>query len=97
MHASWILPRVILVLFNNVQLSFDISEYTANVDGVGTLRLLDAIRTCKIENQVKFYQVCPYVCVCVCVCVCLCVCVCVCVHIFQILSLVLFTTVEMSN
>lgn len=41
---------------SHVKLSFDISEYTANVDGVGTLRLLDAIRTCKIENQVKFYQ-----------------------------------------
>ena len=40
-----------------LQLSFDISEYTANVDGVGTLRLLDAIRTCKMEKVVKFYQV----------------------------------------
>lgn len=39
------------------QLSFDLSEYTANVDGVGTLRLLDAIRTCGLERTVKFYQV----------------------------------------
>lgn len=32
------------------------SEYTAEVDALGTLRLLDAIRTCKLENYVKFYQ-----------------------------------------
>lgn len=41
---------------SNVKLSFDLSEYTANVDGVGTLRLLDAIRTCGMEQEVKFYQ-----------------------------------------
>lgn len=46
-----------LLLFITPQLSFDLSEYTANVDGVGTLRLLDAIRTCGLESQVKFYQV----------------------------------------
>ena len=32
------------------------SEYTAEVDGVGTLRLLDAIRTCGMEKIVRFYQ-----------------------------------------
>lgn len=32
------------------------SEYTAEVDGVGTLRLLDAIRICKLESSVRFYQ-----------------------------------------
>lgn len=32
------------------------SEYTAEVDGVGTLRLLDAIKTCGMEKKVKFYQ-----------------------------------------
>lgn len=41
---------------SNVKLSFDLSEYTANVDGVGTLRILDAIRTCNLEKSVKFYQ-----------------------------------------
>ena len=45
------------ILSTPTQLSFDLSEYTANVDGVGTLRLLDAIRTCGIEKDVKFYQV----------------------------------------
>lgn len=40
-----------------MQCSFELSEYTANVDGVGTLRLLDAIRTCGLDKTVKFYQV----------------------------------------
>lgn len=39
------------------QVSFDLAEYTANVDAVGTLRLLDAIKTCGLEKTVKFYQV----------------------------------------
>lgn len=38
------------------QISFELAEYTANVDGVGTLRLLDAIKTCGLTNNVKFYQ-----------------------------------------
>ncbi|MEQ2163277.1 hypothetical protein GOODEAATRI_028502 [Goodea atripinnis] len=37
-------------------ISFDLAEYTANVDGVGTLRLLDAIKTCGLTSSVKFYQ-----------------------------------------
>lgn len=40
----------------SLQVSFDLAEYTANVDGVGTLRLLDAIKTCGLTNTVKFYQ-----------------------------------------
>jgi GDPmannose 4,6-dehydratase len=36
--------------------SFDISEYTAEVDAVGTLRILDAIRTCGMEKKIRFYQ-----------------------------------------
>ena len=32
------------------------AEYTADVDGLGTLRLLDAIRACGLTDQVKFYQ-----------------------------------------
>ena len=38
------------------QVSFELGEYTANVDAVGTLRLLDAIRTCGLTNSVRFYQ-----------------------------------------
>lgn len=41
---------------SHVKISFDLSEYTAEVDGVGTLRLLDAIRTCGLDQQVRFYQ-----------------------------------------
>lgn len=41
---------------SHVKLSFDLSEYTAEVDAVGTLRLLDAIRTCGLDSSVKFYQ-----------------------------------------
>lgn len=46
-------PSVFLIF----QVSFDLAEYTANVDAVGTLRLLDAIKTCGMENTVRFYQV----------------------------------------
>ncbi|XP_029002114.1 GDP-mannose 4,6 dehydratase isoform X2 [Betta splendens] len=41
---------------SHVKVSFDLAEYTANVDGMGTLRLLDAIKTCGLTNSVKFYQ-----------------------------------------
>jgi len=41
---------------SHVKVSFELSEYTANVDAVGTLRLLDAIRTCGLNDQVRFYQ-----------------------------------------
>lgn len=41
---------------SHVKVSFDLSEYTAEVDAIGTLRLLDAIRTCGLEKSVKFYQ-----------------------------------------
>ena len=41
---------------SHVKVSFDLSEYTANVDALGTLRLLDAIRTCGLEGRVRFYQ-----------------------------------------
>ncbi|ELU02640.1 hypothetical protein CAPTEDRAFT_174389 [Capitella teleta] len=41
---------------SHVKVSFDLSEYTADVDAVGTLRILDAIRICGLSDQVKFYQ-----------------------------------------
>ncbi|XP_024909164.1 GDP-mannose 4,6 dehydratase [Cynoglossus semilaevis] len=41
---------------SHVKISFDLAEYTADVDGVGTLRLLDAIKTCGLISSVKFYQ-----------------------------------------
>ncbi|KAL7424286.1 hypothetical protein Q5752_001876 [Cryptotrichosporon argae] len=41
---------------SHVKVSFEMSEYTGDVDGLGALRLLDAIRTCGLTNLVKFYQ-----------------------------------------
>eukprot|EP00833_Pecoramyces_ruminatium_P001044 jgi/Orpsp1_1/1175076/evm.model.c7180000052534.1 len=41
---------------SHVKVSFEMAEYTSNVDGLGTLRFLDAIRTCKLEKKIKFYQ-----------------------------------------
>ncbi|XP_053253004.1 GDP-mannose 4,6 dehydratase isoform X2 [Podarcis raffonei] len=41
---------------SHVKISFDLAEYTADVDGIGTLRLLDAIKTCGLIDSVKFYQ-----------------------------------------
>jgi len=41
---------------SHVKVSFDLAEYTAEVDGVGTLRLLDAIRTSGLQDSVRFYQ-----------------------------------------
>src|ERR1700744_2487660 len=32
------------------------AEYTGDVDALGTLRLLDAVRTCGLQNHVRFYQ-----------------------------------------
>ena len=39
---------------SHVKVSFDLAEYTAEVDGVGTLRLLDAIRTCGLSNTIRW-------------------------------------------
>jgi GDPmannose 4,6-dehydratase len=33
-----------------------LSEYTGEVDAMGTLKILNAIRTCGLINKVKFYQ-----------------------------------------
>lgn len=41
---------------SHVQVSFETPEYTANADGIGTLRLLEAIRILKREDKTRFYQ-----------------------------------------
>ncbi|MHC3127025.1 GDP-mannose 4,6-dehydratase [Brevundimonas sp. GN22] len=41
---------------SHVQVSFETPEYTANADGIGTLRLLEAIRIAGLEKTTKFYQ-----------------------------------------
>lgn len=41
---------------SHVKVSFEMAEYTGDVDGLGTLRLLDAIRTAGLEKTCRFYQ-----------------------------------------
>jgi GDPmannose 4,6-dehydratase len=41
---------------SHVQVSFDTAEYTANADGMGPLRILEAIRILGLENTTRFYQ-----------------------------------------
>jgi GDPmannose 4,6-dehydratase len=41
---------------SHVQVSFEMAEYTANVDAIGTTRLLEAIRLLGMEDTTKFYQ-----------------------------------------
>merc|ERR1711977_580875 len=41
---------------SHVKVSFDMAECTADVDGLGTLRLLDSIRTCGLTQHIRFYQ-----------------------------------------
>lgn len=41
---------------SHVKVSFDAPEYTANVDGIGTLRLLEAVRILGMEKKTKIYQ-----------------------------------------
>jgi GDPmannose 4,6-dehydratase len=41
---------------SHVKVSFDTPEYTANADGVGVLRILDAIRLLGLTNKTRFYQ-----------------------------------------
>ena len=41
---------------SHVAVSFEEPEYSADVDGIGTLRLLEAIRICGLEQKTRFYQ-----------------------------------------
>ena len=41
---------------SHVSVSFEIPEYTANSDALGTLRILEAIRILKLQKKTKFYQ-----------------------------------------
>ncbi len=45
-----------LAAMSHVAVSFETPEYTANADGVGTLRLLEAIRILGLEAKTRFYQ-----------------------------------------
>ena len=41
---------------SHVKVSFDTPEYTANADGIGTLRILEAVRLLGLERKTKIYQ-----------------------------------------
>jgi GDPmannose 4,6-dehydratase len=41
---------------SHVKVSFDTPEYTANADGIGTLRVLEAVRLLGLENKTRIYQ-----------------------------------------
>lgn len=45
-----------LAAMSHVQVSFEMPEYTANADGIGTLRLLEAIRILGMEKKTRIYQ-----------------------------------------
>ena len=45
-----------LAAMSHVKVSFDMPEYTANADGVGTLRILEAVRLLGMEKKTKIYQ-----------------------------------------
>lgn len=45
-----------LAAMSHVKVSFDTPEYTANADGIGTLRILEAIRILGLEKKTRFYQ-----------------------------------------
>jgi len=45
-----------LAAMSHVRVSFDVPEYTANADGIGTLRLLEAVRLLNLTKKTKIYQ-----------------------------------------
>ena len=45
-----------LAAMSHVKVSFDTPEYTANADGIGTLRILEAVRLLGLTNKTKIYQ-----------------------------------------
>lgn len=45
-----------LAAMSHVKVSFDLPEYTANADGIGTLRILEAVKTLGLTEKTKIYQ-----------------------------------------
>jgi GDPmannose 4,6-dehydratase len=45
-----------LAAMSHVAVSFETPEYTGNTDGLGTLRILDAVRLLGLENKTRIYQ-----------------------------------------
>ncbi len=54
-HVPWQVYNLGALSF--VPLSFDVPEHTADVDALGTLRLLSAIRMCDLDRTCRLYQV----------------------------------------
>tara|TARA_Y100000590_G_scaffold208062_1_gene235671 strand:- start:4422 stop:5447 length:1026 start_codon:yes stop_codon:yes gene_type:complete len=57
-NISEIKPQEIynLAAQSHVRVSFDIPEYTSNINALGALRILDSIKTLKLEKKIKYYQ-----------------------------------------
>ena len=55
---SKIIPNEIynLAAQSHVKVSFDVPEYSANVGAIGTLRILDAIKSLNLSKKIKYYQ-----------------------------------------
>ena len=45
-----------LAAMSHVKISFELPEYTANVDGIGVLRILESIRNFRLSDKCRFYQ-----------------------------------------
>jgi GDPmannose 4,6-dehydratase len=45
-----------LAAMSHVKVSFDTPEYTANADGIGTLRILEAVRLLGLTQKTRIYQ-----------------------------------------
>ncbi|MEM1340050.1 MAG: GDP-mannose 4,6-dehydratase [Bacteroidota bacterium] len=45
-----------LAAMSHVHVSFEVPEYTGNADGLGTLRILDAVRLLGLEQKIRIYQ-----------------------------------------
>ena len=55
-NKNFILEVYNLAAMSHVKVSFDMPEYTGNIDGLGTLRLLDAILKTDLKERTRFYQ-----------------------------------------
>ena len=45
-----------LAAMSHVKVSFEVPEYTGDIDGLGTLRLLESIRACGLKDKTRFYH-----------------------------------------
>ena len=55
-HNIGLLEIYNLAAMSHVKVSFEMPEYTGNVDGLGVLRILEAIKNSGITDKIKFYQ-----------------------------------------